>query len=248
MEQQHQGASCSWNLLDGFSRNSLEPRPGRGALVPKPLWPSQVAGPALAGWPRRIGERSSIQPNARLPLRHEASPSSRLAGALSLSPSQPEFGAQRGDHYATFIAEWRLPAPRNCGLSEGWRPRWLRAGRRPRYWRGSGPCLRLEWEIQPGPAAAPCNPERLPVRHLQLRSKPTPMPAGRCPAAQRGRVGGPLPVPRAPGRGRWPVASGSHERGWAALCSGRPSPYRPLPGLPTQRPALLRGRIQRPSS
>jgi len=233
-EQQHQELLLM-DLLDGFSRNPLEPAAWAGGAGPEAGYgPSQVAGPLrwLAG-PAGLVEIGHPANGGGFHFDNEA-PRHRVW----LEPYAIANRLVRNGDYATFIADGGYQRP-ELWLSEGWAAALAEGWQAPRLLAWQRACLRLGVGIQPG-RPPPLHPEASRSPSQLVRSRRL-CPLGRCPAAQRGRVGGRCLCRSAPGRGRW-LWRADRRSGWAALAvDGQSLP--PLPGLPAS--GRCRGRIQR---
>ena len=158
-EQQHQELLLM-DLLDGFSRNPLEPAAWVGGAGPEAGYgPSQVAGPLrwLDG-PSGLVEIGHPANGGGFHFDNEA-PRHRVW----LEPYAIANRLVRNGDYAAFIADGGYERP-ELWLSEGWAAALAEGWQAPRYWRGSGPASGWEWEFSLA-GRRPLHPEA-PIRHL----------------------------------------------------------------------------------
>ena len=217
-EQQHQELLLM-DLLDGFSRNPLEPvaYPLGGAVDPEAAYgavtaPGAEAAPADPSWLEVAGGLVEIgHPGGG------GGPGSAFGGfhfdneaprhRVWLEPCAIATRLVRNSDYAAFIADGGYRRP-ELWMSEGWAVVQQRGWAAPRYWRG-------DWEFslagrQPRQTAAP-------VRHLSWFE-----------ADAYARWAG----ARLPSEAEWEVAAAA---GLAQACGclwqWTASPYRPYPGF-----------------
>ncbi len=209
-EQQHQELLLM-DLLDGFSRNPLEPAYSTAAEGPEALWEGREAGPE--GWLEH--------PGGLVEIGHPGDPEG--AGALFhfdnegprhrvwLEPFAIARGLVRNGEYEAFIADGGYRRP-ELWMSEGWAVVQQRGWQAPRYWRG-------DWEFTLA-GRRPRRPQA-PVRHLSWFEAD----------AYARWAGG-----RLPGEAEWEVAAagGGLADAEGLVWQWTASPYRPYPGF---RPA-----------
>ena len=176
-EQQHQELLLM-DLLDGFSRNPLEPAvepAGRGAeaayeaLVatstsPATSTPDTPASPWLH-WPGGLVEIGHSEadagpegPSGAFHFDNESPRHRQWLEPFALAPRLVSNG-----EYAAFIAAGGYRRPELC-MSEGWQLCQQRGWQAPRYWRGSGKPESWSWEFTLA-GRRPLHPVA-PVRHL----------------------------------------------------------------------------------
>ena len=209
-EQQHQELLLM-DLLDGFSRQPLEPSYD-------PQWPpNATADPAspsrwlsilMAWW------RSAWMPAnpPRLPLRQRG-PRHRVW----LEPFSLASALVRNGDYLAFISDGGYSRP-ELWMSEGWAQRQQQGWEAPRYWRREHPEAPWAWEF----SLAGRQPLdlRQPVRHLSWFE-----------ADAYARWAG----SRLPSEAEWEVAAATHgdalDQAYGVLWQWTSSPYRPYPGF-----------------
>ncbi|MCT0231047.1 ergothioneine biosynthesis protein EgtB [Synechococcus sp. CS-1324] len=212
-EQQHQELLLM-DLLDGFSRNPLEPAAFPGADGPESSYGvSRVTDPLrwLAGSAGlvEIGHRDGGFHFDNEAPRHR----------LWLEPHELASRLVRNDEFACFIADGGYQRP-ELWLSEGWETVERHHWQAPRYWRGSGPAAGWGWEFSLA-GRRPLHPEA-PVRHLSWFE-----------ADAYARWAG----VRLPTEAEWEAAidqGTALEQVHGVLWQWTASPYRPYPGF---RPA-----------
>ncbi len=209
-EQQHQELLLM-DLLDGFSRNPLEPAYSTAAEGPEALWEGREAGPE--GWLEH--------PGGLVEIGHPGDPEG--AGALFhfdnegprhrvwLEPFAIARGLVRNGEYEAFIADGGYRRP-ELWMSEGWAVVQQRGWQAPRYWRG-------DWEFTLA-GRRPRRPQA-PVRHLSWFEADAYARWAGC---------------RLPGEAEWEVAAagGGLADAEGLVWQWTASPYRPYPGF---RPA-----------
>jgi ergothioneine biosynthesis protein EgtB len=209
-EQQHQELLLM-DLLDGFSRNPLEPIAFPGAEGPEDSYRrSRVAGSLQwVGGPDGLVEIGHAAGGFHF---DNEAPRHRVW----LEPYAIANRLVRNDEYAAFIADGGYRRP-ELWLSEGWQAVERHHWQAPRYWRGSGPASAWEWEFSLA-GRRPLHPEA-PVRHLSWFE-----------ADAYARWAG----ARLPGEAEWEAASkqgAAIEQVGGVLWQWTGSPYRPYPGF-----------------
>jgi ergothioneine biosynthesis protein EgtB len=209
-EQQHQELLLM-DLLDGFSRNPLEPIAFPGADGPEDGYlRCRIAGPLhwLSG-PAGLVEIGHAGANFHF---DNEAPRHRVW----LEPYAMANRLVRNDEYAAFIADGGYRRP-ELWLSEGWDAVERHQWQTPRYWRGSGPPSAWEWEFSLA-GRRPLHPEA-PVRHLSWFE-----------ADAYARWAG----ARLPSEAEWEAAiqeGAGIEQADGVLWQWTGSPYRPYPGF-----------------
>jgi ergothioneine biosynthesis protein EgtB len=160
-EQQHQELLLM-DLLDGFSRNPLEPSWGEGPDGPEALWERRLR-PGSGGGGEAPGEATRHSfPGGLVEIGHppdadhfhfdNEAPRHRVW----LEPFQLADRLVSNGDFAAFIADGGYRRP-ELWMSEGWAVGQARGWRSPRYWRGDG-----EFTL----AGHRPRPPQAPVRHL----------------------------------------------------------------------------------
>ena len=223
-EQQHQELLLM-DLLDGFSRNPLEPAWGEGPGSPEYLWESRWRGSApmaqANGWRSFAGGLVSIG-HADSARRQDHQ---RGASDFAFDNEAPQHRvwlepfaiAERlvsNAEYAAFIADGGYQRP-ELWMSEGWAVVQQRSWQAPRYWRG-------DWEF----TLAGRRPRQgeAPVRHLSWFE---------ADAYARWADG------RLPSEAEWETAAAASPtaggeglpQAFGLLWQWTSSPYRPYPGF-----------------
>jgi ergothioneine biosynthesis protein EgtB len=210
-EEQHQELLLM-DLLDGFSRNPLEPVYDEGPSGPEAAYegsrqelPTGASDPTPSPWRHHPGGLVEIghASTAGFHFDNEA-PRHRVW-------LEPFFLAEQlvtNAAYAAFIADDGYHRP-ELWMSEGWAVRQERGWQAPRYWRG-------EWEYGLG-GRRPRHPQA-PVRHLSWFE-----------ADAYGRWAG----ARLPSEAEWETAASDPPlpQAFGALWQWTASPYRPYPGF-----------------
>jgi len=210
-EQQHQELLLM-DLLDGFSRNPLEPLYDDGPSGPEEAYeaagqelPSGENGPSPARWRHHPGGLVEIghDSTAGFHFDNEA-PRHRVW----LEPFLLAEALVTNAAYAAFIADRGYDRP-ELWMSEGWAVRQERGWQAPRYWRG-------EWEY--GLAGRRPRHPQAPVRHLSWFE-----------ADAYARWAG----ARLPSEAEWETAASDPPlpQAFGALWQWTASPYRPYPGF-----------------
>jgi len=215
-EQQHQELLLM-DLLDGFSRNPLEPAAypsGTGGVEPEAAYErSATAAPANPSWIELAGGLVEIGhpggnggPESALGAFHFDNESPRHR--VWLEPFAIADRLVSNAAYAAFIDDGGYRRP-ELWMSEGWAVVQQRGWQAPRYWRG-------EWEFTLA-GRRPRQPEA-PVRHLSWFEAD----------AYARWAGG-----RLPSEAEWEVAVGSGQlsQAYGCLWQWTSSPYRPYPGF-----------------
>lgn len=209
-EQQHQELLLM-DLLDGLSRNPLEPAYSTAPEGPEALWERSEAGPE--GWLEHPGGLVEIghagDPEGAGGCFHFDNEGPRHR--VWLEPFAIARGLVRNADYGAFIADGGYRRP-ELWMSEGWAVVQQRGWEAPRYWRG-------DWEFTLA-GRRPRRPQA-PVRHLSWFE-----------ADAYARWAG----ARLPGEAEWEVAAAGGDLAAAhgLLWQWTASPYRPYPGF---RPA-----------
>ena len=215
-EQQHQELLLM-DLLDGFSRNPLEPAAypaGAGAVQPEaayersaaaapasPSWMEVAGGLVEIGHPGGTGGPDGLQGSFHF---DNEAPRHRIW----LEPYAIANQLVSNAEFADFIADGGYSRP-ELWMSEGWAVVQQRGWQAPRYWRG-------EWEFTLA-GRRPRQPEA-PVRHLSWFE-----------ADAYARWAG----ARLPSEAEWELAAAGGELPQANGCLWQwtGSPYRPYPGF-----------------
>jgi len=238
-EQQHQELLLM-DLLDGFSRNPLEPAvepSGRGAeasyealVVAADAAPaSSPTSPASAWlhWPGGLVEIGHAEagagpesPSGAFHFDNESPRHRQWLEPFALAPRLVSNG-----EYAAFIAAGGYRRP-ELWMSEGWQVCQQRGWQAPRYWRGSGAPEGWSWEFTLA-GRRPLHPAA-PVRHLSWFEADAyaRWAEARLPSEAEWEVAAATP-PQAGGSGELEALQG-------VLWQWTSSPYRPYPGF---RPA-----------
>jgi ergothioneine biosynthesis protein EgtB len=210
-EQQHQELLLM-DLLDGFSRNPLEPAWGEGPGSPEDLWESRWRGspppPQANRWRACEGGLVSIGHDGDCFAFDNESPQHRVW----LEPFTIGEWLVSNAEYAAFIADDGYRRP-ELWMSEGWALVQQRHWQAPRYWRG-------DWEF----TLAGRRPRQgeAPVRHLSWFE-----------ADAYARWAG----ARLPSEAEWETAAAAAGGGeglpqsFGLLWQWTSSPYRPYPGF-----------------
>jgi len=206
-EQQHQELLLM-DLLDGFSRNPLEPAVDPGPQGAEAEWTRRSGDdPAARGWRSHPGGLVAIGHEDRDPGFHFDNESPRHR--VWLEPFELAQGLVSNAEYGDFIADGGYRRP-ELWMSEGWAVVQARRWQAPRYWRADGEFtlagLRLR---QPG----------APVRHLSWFE-----------ADAYARWAG----ARLPSEAEWELAASGPDglpMAFGLLWQWTASPYRPYPGF-----------------
>ena len=201
-EQQHQELLLM-DLLDGFSRNPLEPAYGpgpEGSLDPPPI---REEGPLWLNHPGGLVEMGHGEPQAF------AFDNEGPRHRHWLEPFAIAHRLVSNADYAAFIADGAYARP-ELWMSEGWGIVQERGWRAPRYWRDG------DWEFTLG-GRQPLQGDR-PVRHLSWFE-----------ADAYARWAG----ARLPSEAEWEVAAstGLLQGAFGSLWQWTGTPYRPYPGF-----------------
>ena len=206
-EQQHQELLLM-DLLDGFSRNPLEPAWGEGPRSPEGVWEQRRGAAAETAWRTFPGGLVEVGADAGDSGFHFDNEGPRHR--VWLEPFAIAERLVRNDDYAAFIADGGYRRP-ELWMSEGWAVAQARGWQAPRYWRG-------DWEFTLA-GRRPRQPEA-PVRHLSWFE-----------ADAYARWTG----ARLPSEAEWETAAAAGlGEAWGLLWQWTSSPYRPYPGF---RPA-----------
>jgi ergothioneine biosynthesis protein EgtB len=215
-EQQHQELLLM-DLLDGFSRNPLEPAWGDGPDGPEAHWErrwpaTETAGPT-DGEPGGGPEAWRSFPGGLVAIGHAAAEdgfhfdNEAPRHRIWLEPFAIGERLVTNGEFAAFVADGGYRRP-ELWMSEGWAAVQARGWQGPRYWRG-------DWEFtlagrRPRPAQAP-------VRHLSWFE-----------ADAYARWAG----ARLPSEGEWETAAAAGlPQAFGLLWQWTASPYRPYPGF-----------------
>ena len=206
-EQQHQELLLM-DLLDGFSRNPLEPAVDPGPQGAEAEWTLRSGDdPAARGWRSHPGGLVAIGHEDRDPGFHFDNETPRHR--VWLEPFELAQGLVTNVDYAGFIADGGYRRP-ELWMSEGWAVVQARRWQAPRYWRGDGEfTLAGLRPRQPG----------APVRHLSWFE-----------ADAYARWAG----ARLPSEAEWELAAsgpGGLPMAFGLLWQWTASPYRPYPGF-----------------
>jgi ergothioneine biosynthesis protein EgtB len=238
-EQQHQELLLM-DLLDGFSRNPLEPAvepSGRGAeatyetlVAAADAAPASSPNPPASAWlhwPGGLVEIGHAEagagpegPSGSFHFDNESPRHRQWLEPFALAPRLVSNG-----EYAAFIAAGGYRRP-ELWLSEGWQVCQQRGWQAPRYWRGSGAPEGWSWEFTLA-GRRPLHPAA-PVRHLSWFEADAyaRWAEARLPSEAEWEVAAATP-PQAGGSGELEALQG-------VLWQWTSSPYRPYPGF---RPA-----------
>jgi ergothioneine biosynthesis protein EgtB len=211
-EQQHQELLLM-DLLDGFSRNPLEPAVFSRGDGPEG-WHERAAAAAAPSQPWLTFAGGLVETGAAGGFHFDnEAPRHRVW----LEPFQLASRLVRNREYAAFIADDGYDRP-ELWMSEGWQLVKERGWRAPRYWRGSGASENWAWEFTLA-GRQPLHPEA-PVRHISWFE-----------ADAYARWAG----ARLPGEAEWELAAASRHESLAeldgVLWQWTGSPYRPYPGF-----------------
>ena len=200
-EQQHQELLLM-DLLDGFSRNPLEPAYGP---EPEATYRARAAdGEGRSGGPWLEHDGGLVEighPGGTFHFDNEAPRHRQWLDPFAISPQL----VSNGD-FAAFIADGGYRRP-ELWMSEGWAVVQARGWRGPRYWRDGD-----EFSLA---GRQPRRPE-LPVRHLSWFE-----------ADAYARWAG----ARLPGEAEWELLAPQLDQAFGVLWQWSASPYRPYPGL-----------------
>ena len=211
-EQQHQELLLM-DLLDGFSRNPLEPAWGEGALSPEGMWEHRLGPEPEAGEGAQTATAWRTFPGGLVEIGH----SLREEGfhfdnegpchRVWLEPFRLAERLVSNGEFAAFIADGGYRRP-ELWMSEGWAVVQARGWQSPRYWRG-------DWEFTL--AGRRPRPLQAPVRHLSWFE-----------ADAYARWAG----ARLPSEAEWETAArGGLPQAFGLLWQWTSSPYRPYPGF-----------------
>jgi ergothioneine biosynthesis protein EgtB len=218
-EQQHQELLLM-DLLDGFSRNPLEPAYAKGAAAPEAAYETAWSGasaadlsttPETGGWLELDGGLMEIGHGGDGSF-HFDNEAPRHRQWLEPFAIATQLVSNR--NYAAFIADDGYRRP-EFWMSEGWAVVQSRGWQAPRYWRGA------EWEFTLA-GRRPRHPEA-PVRHLSWFE-----------ADAYARWGG----ARLPSEAEWEQAAARLPGAFGLLWQWTASPYRPYPGFRTAAGAV----------
>ncbi|WP_198948315.1 ergothioneine biosynthesis protein EgtB [Synechococcus sp. MW101C3] len=238
-EQQHQELLLM-DLLDGFSRNPLEPAvepSGRGAeatyetlVAAADAAPASTPNPPASAWlhwPGGLVEIGHAEagagpegPSGAFHFDNESPRHRQWLEPFALAPRLVSNG-----EYAAFIAAGGYRRP-ELWMSEGWQVCQQRGWQAPRYWRGSGAPKGWSWEFTLA-GRRPLHPAA-PVRHLSWFEADAyaRWAEARLPSEAEWEVAAATPPPAG--------GSGGLEALQGVLWQWTSSPYRPYPGF---RPA-----------
>jgi ergothioneine biosynthesis protein EgtB len=219
-EQQHQELLLM-DLLDGFSRNPLEPSWGEGPDSPEGVWERRwtaAEGGAGDGPPGGEAAWRSF-PGGLMEIGHAPGKNPLPGGddfhfdneaprhRVWLEPFSLAERLVSNGEYAAFIADGGYRRP-ELWMSEGWAVVQARGWQSPRYWRG-------DWEFTL--AGRQPRPPQAPVRHLSWFE-----------ADAYARWAG----ARLPGEAEWEAAARAGlPQAFGLLWQWTGSPYRPYPGF-----------------
>jgi ergothioneine biosynthesis protein EgtB len=199
-EQQHQKLLLM-DLLDGFSRNPLEPTYNAAATGPEALYQA-AAGSSAAGWLEHPGGLVTIgHDGPGFAFDNEAPRHRQWLEPFALSTRLVSNG-----EYAAFIADGGYRRP-ELWMSEGWAVAQQRGWQSPRYWRGEE-----EFSL----AGRQPRRSQTPVRHLSWFE-----------ADAYARWAG----ARLPSEAEWEVMAPQLPDAHGLLWQWTASPYRPYPGF-----------------
>ncbi|MEB3255243.1 MAG: ergothioneine biosynthesis protein EgtB [Synechococcaceae cyanobacterium] len=203
-EQQHQELLLM-DLLDGFSRNPLEPAWGEGPGSPEGEWEHRQGATAEPLWRPFPGGLVEIGADAGACGFHFDNEGPRHR--VWLEPFTLADRLVCNEDYAAFIADGGYRRP-ELWMSEGWAVAQARGWQTPRYWRGDG-----EFTLA---GRRPRHP-KAPVRHLSWFE-----------ADAYARWAG----ARLPNEAEWETAAAAGlGEAWGLLWQWTSSPYRPYPGF-----------------
>ncbi len=204
-EQQHQELLLM-DLLDGFSRNPLEPVFAQGPDSPEGMWERRVAADAAAGWRPFAGGLVEIGVPTGSEGFHFDNEGPRHR--VWLEPFAIAERLVRNGEFAAFLADGGYRRP-ELWMSEGWAVVQARGWQAPRYWRGEEEEFTLA-------GRRPRDP-RAPVRHLSWFE-----------ADAYARWAG----ARLPSEAEWECAAlAGLPEAHGLLWQWTASPYRPYPGF-----------------
>jgi ergothioneine biosynthesis protein EgtB len=206
-EQQHQELLLM-DLLDGFSRNPLEPAADPGPQGAEAEWTRLIGDePAARGWQSHPGGLVAIGHEQGDPDFHFDNEAPRHR--VWLEPFELANALVTNSQFAAFIADGGYRRP-ELWMSEGWAVVQARRWQAPRYWRGEAEFTLAG--LRPRPPGAP-------VRHLSWFE-----------ADAYARWAG----ARLPSEAEWEQAATSSEglpMAFGLLWQWTASPYRPYPGF-----------------
>ncbi|MCS5698593.1 ergothioneine biosynthesis protein EgtB [Cyanobium sp. FGCU-52] len=206
-EQQHQELLLM-DLLDGFSRNPLEPAVDSGPQGAEAEWTRRTGGDAAArGWRSHPGGLVAIGHDQEDPCFHFDNEAPRHR--VWLEPFELAESLVTNAEVAEFIADGGYRRP-ELWMSEGWAVVQARRWQAPRYWRGDAEFTLAG--LRPRPPGAP-------VRHLSWFE-----------ADAFARWAG----ARLPSEAEWELAAsgpGDLPMAFGLLWQWTASPYRPYPGF-----------------
>ncbi|MEB3166399.1 MAG: ergothioneine biosynthesis protein EgtB [Cyanobacteriota bacterium] len=205
-EQQHQELLLM-DLLDGFSRQPLDPAVDPGPLGTEARWRELTAAAPPTGWCEHPGGLVSIGHPGDDPGFHFDNEAPRHR--VWLEPFALARGLVTNAEYAAFIADGGYARP-ELWMSEGWAVACARGWQAPRYWRGDA-----EFTL----AGLRPRPPQAPVRHLSWFE-----------ADAYARWAG----ARLPSEAEWEVVAGSGDHlamAFGLLWQWTATPYRPYPGF-----------------
>lgn len=210
-EQQHQELLLM-DLLDGFSRQPLEPSYD-------PQWPpAATADPASpCQWLSHPGGLVEIGVDASDPATGFHFDNEGPRHRVWLEPFSLASALVRNGDYLEFISDGGYSRP-ELWMSEGWAQRQEQGWQAPRYWRREHPEAPWAWEFSLA-GRHPLNLQQ-PVRHLSWFE-----------ADAYARWAG----SRLPSEAEWEVAAATHgealDQTYGVLWQWTSSPYRPYPGF-----------------
>jgi ergothioneine biosynthesis protein EgtB len=203
-EQQHQELLLM-DLLDGFSRNPLEPSFAAGPDSPEGVWERRCDPDAAPGWRAIPGGLVEIGVPAGTGGFHFDNEGPRHR--VWLEPFAIAERLVRNEDFAAFVADGGYRRP-ELWMSEGWAVVQARGWQAPRYWRGEE-----EFTLAGRRPRAP----RAPVRHLSWFE-----------ADAFARWAG----ARLPSEAEWETAAAAGlPEAFGLLWQWTASPYRPYPGF-----------------